>query len=54
MKIKSRNIDEPEFFKNYFESYPFSENCKLSGESFSNESKEIPMLSINYSIQSSV
>jgi hypothetical protein len=27
MKIIRRKIDEPEFFKNYFESYPFSENC---------------------------
>jgi hypothetical protein len=54
MKIKRRNIDEPEFFKNYFESYPFSENCKLSAESFYNSSKGIPMLFINYSTHNSV
>ena len=27
MYITRRKIDDPEFFKNYFESYPFSENC---------------------------
>jgi hypothetical protein len=54
MKIKRRNIDDPEFFKNYFESYPFSENCKLSAESFSNESKGIPIPLISFSIHSSV
>ena len=50
----SRKIEEPEFFKNYLESYPFSENYEFKAESFSKESNGIPILSINYSIQNSV
>ncbi len=46
-KIIMKKIDEPEVFRNYFESYPLSENWILRGESFYNESKGIPIASIN-------
>ena len=49
-----KNTEEPEFFKNYLESYPLSENWIFRAESFYNESKGIPRNSMNSSIQSSV
>lgn len=54
MNIIMKNTDEPEFFKNYLESYPLSENWILRAESFYIESKGIPRNSMNSSIQSSV
>ena len=42
-----KKTEEPEFFRNYFESYPLSENGILRAESFYNESKAIPIVSMN-------
>ena len=49
-----KNTDELEFFKNYLELYPASENWIYRKVSFYNESKGIPRNSMNSSIQSSV
>ena len=46
-KIIMKKIDDPEFFRKNFESYPLSENCIFRAESFYNESKGIPIVSIN-------
>ena len=54
MQINKKKNDDPEFFKNCFESNPLSENCTLIAVSFFTLSKSIPMLLMNLGIQSSV
>jgi hypothetical protein len=47
MKKIMKKTEEPEVFKNYFESYPVSENWIFNEVSFYNESKGMPMLVMN-------